>query len=106
MVALYMPRTGMPYTIEDTLGMLKSQVEGCISDYKDGKLTESASPRLQGMSNLLRDLYIWTNLETGRIGIPINQEQASLELGARDPRYSIKGIYTNDPHDIESAAGG
>ena len=103
---LYIPRPGTPYTIEDTLGMLKSQIEGFISDHKDGKLTESASMRLHGMSNLLKDLYVWTDLKTGRIGIPINQEQASLDLGARDPRYSIKGIYTNDPQDIEPASGG
>ena len=103
---LYMSRPGTPYTIEDTLGMLKSQIEGSIRDHEDGKLTESASLRLKGMSNLLKDLYVWTDLKTGRIGIPINQEQASLELGARDPRYSIKGIYTNDPHDIGPATGG
>ena len=102
MEELYMPKPGTPHTIEDTLGMLKSQIEGFIDDHKDGQLTESASPRLQGMSNLLRDLYVWTDLKTGRIAIPAVQEQASLELGKKEHRYSIKGIYTNDPHDLEA----
>ena len=49
------------------------------------------------MSNLLRELYIWTDLKKGGVAIPAPQEQASLELGATDPRYSIRGIYTNNP---------
>lgn len=91
-----MPVSTGPYTISDTLYMLKSQVEGFEADCRKRTLTRfNAGLRIQGMKNLVRELAIWTRVEEGRIGIPAPQENASLELAESNPGYSIRGVYDN-----------